>query len=119
MTTKLIPSNLAQKIVTEPVVGRVVLQPHTWYTCPAGKKAIVEGKVVCTGLGAAASVRANAAGVRFVEWQGAAVGDKILVIQTYHEFKIQLAAGETLDTSQDSGTNGEIDMFCEVQETPA
>jgi len=119
MTTRLIPSNIAQKIPTEAVTGRVVLQPHTWYTCPAGKKAVVSGKAVCTGLGAAASVRLNAAGVRIVEWQAAAASDKVLIINSYFEFEVQLAAGETLDTSQDSGTNGEIDMLAKVQETPA
>jgi len=111
--------NAIQKIPTAPVVGRVVVQPETWYTCPTGQKAIVKGKCVCTGLGAAASVRLNAAGVRLVEWQAAAVSEKVLIINTYFEFEIQLAAGETLDTSQDAGANGEINMLANVQETPA
>lgn len=38
---------------------------------------------------------------------------------TLFPFEVQLAAGETLVSAQDSGTNAEIDMIAEVQETPA
>lgn len=118
MTSKVSALNTTQKIPTTAINVRRVVSPFTFYTCPTGKKAIVKGKAVCTGLGAAASVRLNAAGIQIVEWAAAAVGNKILVIQTYFEFEIQLNAGETLDYSQDAGVNGELNVNATVQETP-
>ena len=118
MGSNITPLTQVQKIPTQPINSRVVVQPNTFYTCPAGKKAIIVGKAVCTGLGAAASVRLNAAGIRIVEWQAVASGNKILIINTYFEFEIQLAAGQTLDSSQDVGTNGEVNVNAKVQETP-
>ena len=118
MGSNITPLTQVQKIPTQPINSRVVVQPNTFYTCPAGKKAVIVGKAVCTGLGAAASVRLNAAGIRIVEWQAAGTSDKVLIINSYFSFEIQLAAGETLDSSQDAGTNGEVNVNAKVQETP-
>ena len=117
MTGRTTALNTAQRINTTPINIRRVLSPYTFYTCPAGKKATVIGKAVCTGLGAAASVRLNAAAIRIVEWQAIASGDKILAVNSYFDFDIQLAAGETLDYDQSSGTNGELNVNAKVQET--
>lgn len=110
-----------QRIPTQPINSRVVIQPNTFYTCPAGKKAIIKGVATCTGLGAAASVRLNAAGVRVCEWTALGTtpaNSKIMALNFYYPFEIQLAAGETLDSSQDAGANGEVNVNAEVQETP-
>jgi len=139
MTTKLIPSNAVQKIPTFEINGRVILQPNTWYTCPAGKKAIVKGSVVCTGTGAGAEARFAVAGTIKYRWipdpgsqtAGMTLPRNISVlvnalgnttfpwINTEQEFNVELAAGETIVTSQDSGTNAEFNLFASVQETPA
>lgn len=38
---------------------------------------------------------------------------------TSKPFEISLSAGQTLAKGQNSGTNGELDLNCSVQETPA
>ena len=45
-----------------------VLQPTTWYTCPAGKVATVKGTVVCVDLGAGAQGQLDINGIRFANW---------------------------------------------------
>jgi hypothetical protein len=119
MVLSKVSKNQVQTIPNLPVNGRFVVQPHVWYVCPAGKKAIIKGTAVCTGLGAAASVRLNAATIRIVEWNTAApFNDKQLPINTYFAFEIQLQAGQGIDTDQDVGTNGEVNITASVQETP-
>jgi len=109
------------------VVGRVVLQPNTWYTCPAGKKAVCKGRVQCTGTGAAATVQFNAAGEILYQWDTGAFGagylsepralgaasDEMALFEN-----IQLAAGETITTTQNTGTNAEVNLWMQVKETP-
>jgi len=118
--------------------GRVVLQPNTWYTCPAGKKAIVKGRVTCTGTGAAAEARFSIAGV--IMFRFAVFGGNVAQVfpdgtanytnttptvinstplNVFREFETTLAAGETIITSQDSGTNAEFNLFGSVKELPA
>lgn len=121
-----------QKIPTFEINDRIVLQPHTWYTCPAGKKALVKGNVKCTGRGAAAVARFEAAGISMFEWDRAvavntnASGDSYIEIpdnlatgsggQTAF-FDIELSAGDIIETTQDAGTNAEFEVFAKVQET--
>lgn len=116
---------------------RVVLQPNTYYTCPTGKKAIIKGRVTCTGLGAAAEARFSVAGVILFRWianvgtttntsipDGTSVivqGNSVRLeppINTYRTFEVTLAAGDTLISSQDSGTNSEFNLFASVLELP-
>jgi len=126
MTTRLIPSNVVQKIPTVEINGRVVLQPNIWYTCPTGKKAIVKGRVQCTGRGAAATAHFTAAGVIMFQWGSQAAGQgwetspRNLSEPTdeFAFFEVELAAGETILTDQSSGTNAEFNMWASVQETP-
>lgn len=132
MVSQLIPSNVSQKIPTEPITGRVVLQPHTWYTCPAGKKAVIKGSVVCTGRGAAATADFDAASVTLFRWDKSTIivatetwnyRDTPLELTTHKGgqtafFEVQLAAGETIETTQNTGTNAEFNVFAKVQETP-
>jgi len=132
VVSQLIPSNVSQKIPTEPITGRVVLQPHTWYTCPAGKKAVIKGSVVCTGRGAAATADFDAASVTLFRWDKSTIivatetwnyRDTPLELTTHKGgqtafFEVQLAAGETIETTQNTGTNAEFNVFAKVQETP-
>lgn len=119
---QIISRNIVQGIPTTTINLRKVLTGGTdgdWYTCPTGKRAIIKGKAVCTGLGAAANVNLKAGGLQICQWKASAVGDLILVIQTYFPFEVQLDAGDKLLYDQDSGTNGEMNMICQIQETPA
>jgi len=114
MTTKLIPSNTVQKIPTVALnVRKVNESPAEFYTCPTGKKAIIMGSCICTGLGAATEVRLLANAIAVLRYQA---GD--VTALTSKPFDISLSAGETLAKGQNSGTNGELDLTCSIQESP-
>jgi len=126
---QVISRNQVQKIPTIEINGRVVLQPNTWYTCPAGKKAIVKGSVQCTGLGTAADASFESAGVVQFRWDqsGAVTGSYIDVPRgltvadggQFAFFEIELIATEFIRTIQNSGTNAEFNVWATVLETPA
>jgi len=126
---QIISRNQSQKIASFEINGRVVLQPNTWYTCPTGKKAIVKGKVQCTGNGASASAEFVAAGVVMYDWgTGAATAIEHQIISPrgmrsaqneFGFFEVELAAGETIITQQDAGTNAEFNVWASVTETDA
>jgi len=137
LTYGIVAKNASQKIPEFPINGRFVLQPHTWYTCPPGKKAIVKGSFDCTGTGAGAEGRLLVAGVIIHRWavsiaaaanfsiprnsgkiiptSGALSNPPVGIIQ---EINVELAAGETIVTDQDVGTNAEFNGFLRVQESP-
>jgi len=125
---QVISRNQAQKIPSFEINGRVVLQPNTWYTCPAGKKARVKGNVRCTGRGAAATTTFAVAGVVMYGWDNATTGtDDYINVPTglgtgqggqTAFFDVELAAGETIVTDQNTGTNAEFNLFASVQESP-
>lgn len=125
MTTKLIPSNVAQKIPTFDLNVRKVLSGSTdgdFYTVPTGKKAIIEGSAICTGLGAAATVNLQFNGVTFHTWDAAGstlVQQRTTIINIQIPFVVQLAAGQILRYTQSSGTNAEMNITAKIQETPA
>ena len=122
---QIISRNQTQKIPTFPISGREVLQPEIWYTCPTGKKAICKGRVQCTGLGAAAEADFIVAGVVMYRWIVTAnqldynINPRSLRVAANQmaEFEVELAAGETITTDQDSGTNAEFNLWMEVQES--
>lgn len=115
MTSIDVPRNSVQKIPSLPLNERKVNEsPAEFYTCPADKKATVQGSCLCTGLGAATEVRLNADGIPVSRFNAADVTSLVS-----KPFDIQLAAGETLSKSQNSGTNGELDVNAKIQETPA
>jgi len=115
MTSILRSRNSVQTIASTPLNERKVDEtPAAFYTCPTGKKAVIKGSVICTGLGAAAEVRLAAGGINVLRFLAADV-----TALTSKVFDISLAAGETLAKDQDSGTNGELDLNCTVQESPA
>jgi len=122
-------SSGVQKIPEFEINGRVVLQPNTWYTCPAGKKAVVSGRIQCTGRGAAATATFTIAGVIMFEWTNAGAGTLDADITPralgtggggqFGFFEgIELSAGDTIVTSQNSGTNAEFNLWAKIQETP-
>ncbi len=100
--------------------------PITYYTCPAGKTAHAVGLVTCTGTGAAATVDILVAGQILFRWIIAAFTLSYLdsprtlsaTDDQYARFDVWLAAGETVVSAQDSGTNAEVTMFMVVTESP-
>jgi len=127
VVSQLIASNVSQKLPGTAINRRdVAAHPITYYTCPAGQKAKCTGTVQCTGTGAAATVDFIVAGVIMFRWIVAgfttgyldeprtlsATGDQ------FAKFDFTLAAGETVVSAQDSGTNAEINLFMNVIETP-
>jgi len=121
---QIISRNQLQRIATTALNLRKVLSGGTdgdFYTCPVGKKALIKGTAICTGLGAAASVDLNVAGVAIHQWQATAVRDVSefqVDVDQIVPFDVQLDAGEILQYSQDSGTNAEMNINAEILETP-
>jgi len=125
---RLEPLSQSQKSKWNIVINeRHVIQPHTWYTCPAGKTAIVNYRFKGDGLGAASEIRLEANGVRLATWQStsgifttpdnatiSSLGWQVL--GSFASGEISLNAGEAVITSQDSGTNGEFNGFLQIQE---
>ena len=134
MTLVITPKTDQQQIAAIPVSGRVIIQPNIWYTCPAGKRAICKGRVVCTGQGGATEMRFSAAGIIMFRWEifppnlGLAFPDGTSqitntvgvaqnpFINIFRLFDVELAAGETIETSQNAFTNAEFNLWMEVIE---
>jgi len=124
---QIISRNQSQRIASRGINQRdVASHPITYYTCPTGQKAKVKMLVQCTGTGAAATVDIVVAGVIMFRWIVAAFANNYLdeprtLSATDDQFakaEFDLVAGQTVVSAQDSGTNAEINMFMEVQETP-
>ena len=113
-------------MVKIPISGRVVIQPETWYTCPAGKRAICKGRVQCTNVGAAAFASFLAAGTIMFQWGTGASGvgweleprQLSSIVDEFALFDVELAAGEIIQTTQNTGTNAEFNLWMEVLELP-
>jgi len=128
MGIRIISKTSAQKLQQFPVIPRrTVIQPTTWYTCPINKKALVAGIAQCTGLGAAASADLDVGGITKFRWVG---GVPVLNNKcNWNPFglaanqqdrcpiRVELAAGETFETNQSSGTNAEFNLDLEVFES--
>jgi len=114
---QIVARNTIQGIPTTELNTRLVGATLIFYTCPTGKKALIKGQSVCTGLGAATNVRLEADGIAVLRWDNSAV--EALQIDISKPFEIQLAAGETLAKAQNSGTNGEVNVNASILETPA
>lgn len=101
--------------------------PITYYTCPAGQKARCKGTIVCTGTGAAATVDLVVAGEIMFRWiVGGFVASYLDAPRTLGttndqaaQFDFFLAAGETVVSAQNTGSNAEVNMFMVVEESPA
>jgi len=132
----IIAKNVQQKSPAFEINGREVVQPFVWYTCPAGKIARVKGTINCTSLGAAAQARFSAAGVIKYRWARTLAGGLATLAESHSplliqinnthfpppntelEFDVTLSAGQTIETSQSSGSNSEFNVFAEVVESP-
>jgi len=121
---QIISRNQIQRIPTTALNVRKVLSGGTdgdFYTCPTGKKAVIKVMAVCTGLGAAASVDLDVAGVTIQEWtSGTPAFSTAATITTnmIRLFEVQLEAGDILQYTQNSGTNAEMNINAEILETP-
>jgi len=124
MTSQLTSRNSLQRIPTFALNVRKVLSGGTdgdFYTVPAGKRAVIKGTAVCTGLGAAATVDLDFNGLSFHTWDVAGSTEpaqKTTIIQTVIPFIVELEAGQILSYDQNSGTNAEMNINARIQETP-
>lgn len=122
---QIISRNLTQKIPEFALNVRKTLSGGTdgdFYTVPTGKKAIIQGLAVCTGLGAAATVDLDFDALSFHTWDAAGSTEpsqKTTIINTVIPFVVELEAGEILSYDQNSGTNGEMNINARIQESAA
>jgi len=98
-----------------------ILQPVVYYTCPAGKIAVIKGTWQCEDTGAAATVDLNAAGISIAEVQATGGGSDPNVPQDLAEgllfpFEVTLAATETLGVTQNTGTNADTTIIAVIEE---
>jgi len=95
--------------------------PITDYTCPTGKIAVIKGDCICTSTGAAATVDLVAGGISQCEWQFSGGGTDPNVPQeldtgVLFRFEVHLAAGETLQRTQNTGTNANTTINIVIEE---
>jgi len=120
---QVISRNPIQKSNERQLLQNDVLQPTTYYTCPAGKIARIVGTWLCSDTGAAAVVDLNAGGLSIAEVQATGGGTDPNIPQDLAEgllfpFDVTLIATETLDVTQDSGTNANTLINAVVTESP-
>ena len=131
---RLEPLGSLQKIPWNVIINdRKVLQPHTWYTCPTGKKAFAKATLSCDSTGASSEAYLEVNGVRIRKWgaggglsgygtnaitgAGAGLSGK-MPENTLAVIEFSLNAGETIETTQDGGfTNASFNVLLEIQET--
>lgn len=125
MGTFFVPKTSIQRIPEKPVVDRKTSGiPVAFYTCPAGKKAIFEGYIVCFNTGAAATafVRSPDGTFNLATWS--ATGGTTDLLDDLAEgvpfrTRIELEAGETITVDQSLGSNAEFEINGTVKELPA
>jgi len=124
---QVISRNQIQKIPTITLNVRKVLSGGTdgdFYTVPTGKKAVIKGVAVCTNTGAAANTSLQFDGLTYATWNasGGIQDNKnrfSMAIDINMPFEVQLDAGEVMRYIQNTGTNSEMNINCEILETPA
>jgi len=124
---QIVSRNQIQKIPTIALNVRKVLSGGTdgdFYTCPTGKKAVIKGTAVMTGVGAAASVNLQFIGISIATWLasgGAQINSNPfnMAVDVEFSFEVQLDAGEVMRYTQNTGTNAEMNINAEILETPA
>jgi len=122
---QIVSRNRIQQIPEFDLNERKVLSGGTdgdFYTVPTGKKAIITGSAICTGLGAAATVNLQFNGVTFHTWDAAGSTEpatRTTIININIPFTVQLAAGQVLRYTQNTGTNGEMNITARIQESAA
>ncbi len=131
MAVRIVSKTSAQKLQQFPILPRrVTVQPHTWYICPIGKKALVVGSAQCTGTGGGtqADVDILPLGITKYRWfpgpsaqvQKCNWNPLGLSANNFAEvcpIRIELAAGESIQTNQNLFTNAEFNLDLEVFES--
>lgn len=122
----IIPLNQTQRIPEIKIDEESTTQPHTYYTCPTGKKAFFEGVVMCTTRAASpqASLRDPSDTFDFIVWNGTAIsGDneqlRSLAEGVSRRVKLRLDAGDVIKTAQSVGTTAQFIVIGKVLELPA
>jgi len=119
---QIVSRNQTQKLSTIQLLESIGLSPATFYTCPAGKKAIVKGYAVGTTFNAANNMSLLAGGITIATWVNAGsdasqIFPLIMAIGVRFDFEVQLAAAETINYTQDTGTDAIMVINATVQET--
>lgn len=98
----------------------VVIQPNTYYTCPTGKIAIVRGTCTCVDFGAAANASLEFDDVKYATWLvgGGTIVDQLTNLSNDMTitFKCELSAGDTIKSTQNTGTNAQFKFQAEIEE---
>jgi len=127
MTSVLVARNVAQKLgkdivsVSSPTItGSSIII----YTCPAGKTARIIGRMVCSTTGAAATADLVFRLISIAEWQssGGVFDPNVpqdLAVGTQVTFDEVLVATETVQLTQNTGTNANFVGCLEIEERPA
>lgn len=123
MTTQITARNQSQSLGIQTVLYNAAVQPTTHYTVPAGKRARVKGWCFCENTGAAATADLNVGGFSIAEWQATGGRTDQNEPQNLQEgirfdFDVVLEAGDTVQTTQNTGTNAEFHLFMEIEERP-
>jgi len=112
MVSKLVARNVTQGLVTFSATDRLVSTATVWYTCPTGKRAHFKGYAIPDAFGAGTLIRIIAG--------GEIMSPDLLVINVQSlPIEGDLAAGETLGYTQDTGSNATVDGIWSIQESPA
>jgi len=125
--------NQVNVIPETPIVQNSTTTPIVWYTCPAGKKAIIKGFVRCVDRGAAANASFEAGGIVLAIWNNvsnsaAAAGNNAQEqpenLSTFaggmsFPIDVELTAGQTIRGIQNSGSNAQFKINVKVKELPA
>lgn len=124
MTVKKTTLNTLQRMVEIPLNNRTVVQPTVWYTCPAGKRALITGQCKLDNYGAASAVyfQVNSAVIHEFNINDKTYnGSSYIQHQSYRtrSFQVELGAGDQLKTTQDIGTNAEFNVNAKILELPA
>jgi len=124
---RLEPLGQVQKIPEITINSRIVdraNEPH--YTCPAGKKAVFKGIAQCTSVGAATlvNIRDPTDSFNIVTWKssgGAAVFgfNGGLAVDMLAELELELEAGDEIKSTQNAGTNAEVNIIGKILELDA
>ena len=126
MGITIIPKDSINRIPEIAINARSVVQPTTFYECPANKKAIFIGTVQCTGRGAAGQARlfdpsqifyhaswvTNTPSANRQAINSLFVGEAIPIV-------FELDAGDVIKTDQNTGTNAEFNIVGKILEVSA
>jgi len=121
MVGRITARNTSQKIGTSQLLIRRTLSPFTFYTCPAGKRAIIKGVASCDQTGSAAQVRLKVNNIIILEWRSTG-GDpnkpQELRVGDGGNLDVEVEENQSLIYDQNAGTNATMDINAKIQETP-